>query len=71
MLPGFDGQQSCQRFQQGSLACSVGSKQSDARAACQLNVQMMDSRNPVIRDRQIFDEQPAGHGADSGMVKTS
>ena len=70
-LPGFDGQQSRKRFQQGSLACSIGSKQSDARATCQLHIQMMDRGNPMVGNRQIFDDQSAVHGADSGMVKTS
>ena len=70
-VSGFDGQQSRKGFEQGGLARSIGTKQSDARATCQLHVQVMDGGNSVVGNRQIFDDQLTAHGADLGIVRTS
>src|SRR5271157_4717071 len=58
----FKRHKSDQRFEKGSFACAVWSEQADTRTASQLEADMMDSWNSLVRNRYIlYLELVVGH----------
>ena len=64
---GLDGQEAGQRLEQRGLARPVRAEQGDAMTARQIEIQVMQRRNPMIGNRQVTDfEAVVRHGV-SGL----